>query len=92
MKTLIIVASLFSVQPAPAQLDSQWLDLQSIRDQVQAYVAEDVASVSKMIKSTLQEGVNFGDKLYEYIYEPMVRAVNKDEPATSEEESTNQVN
>lgn len=87
MNTFIIVISLLSVQPTSTQLDSQWLDLQNIRDQVRAYVVEDVASVSKMIKSTLQESVNFTGKLYQ----PKTPVVNTDHPATCDEALTAQV-
>ena len=92
MKTLIIVASLFSVQPAPAQLDTQWFDLQSMREQVRAYMLEDVASVSKVLTSTLQEGINVGSKLHGYLYESDVLMANQKPAAVSEEKPTVQVN
>ena len=92
MKTLIIVASLFSVQPAPAQMDTQWFDLQSMRDQVRAYMVEDVASVSKVLKSNLQEGINVGSKLHDYLYESNVLMANQKPAAVSEEKQNVQVN
>lgn len=92
MKTLIIVASLFSVQPAPAQMDTQWFDLQSMRDQVRAYMVEDVASVSKVLKSSLQEGINVGSKLHDYLYESNVLMANQKPAAVSEEKQNVQVN
>ena len=92
MKTLIIVASLFSVQPAPAQMDTQWFDLQSMRDQVRAYMVEDLASVSKVLKSNLQEGINVGSKLHDYLYESNVLMANQKPAAVSEEKQNVQVN
>lgn len=87
MNTLIIAISLLSVQPPSVQLDSQWLDLQNIREHVRAYVAEDVASVSQMIKGTLQESIDFTGKLYA----PKTQLVNIDQATTCEDELTAQV-
>jgi len=92
MKTLMIVASLFSAQPAPVQMDTQWLELQSMRDQVRTYLTEDVARVSQVIKNTLQDGIHAGTKLYDSMYEPAALVANKESTNASEEQPNYQVN
>lgn len=92
MKTFIIVASLFSVQPAPAQMDTQWFDLQNMRDQVRAYMLEDVANVSKVLKNTLQEGISVGTNLHNYLNETDVLVANKKAAVANEEKPVDQVN
>ncbi len=64
MKTLLIAASLFTTQPIPASTDTQWVDLQSIQEQLRSYLIEDKRAVSSFIQATLHDSLRNSNSLF----------------------------
>lgn len=92
MNTLIIVATLFSVQPNAVQLDTPLFDLQSMREQVRSYLIDDVAKVNHVIYSALKEGITLGTHLIDQDQEAATLVAQKKDAAETSQQPQSQVN
>lgn len=92
MTTLMIVATLLSVQPTTIELDTPLFDLQSMREHARNYLIEDVANMNHVIYSALKEGISAGSKFIDQDSGTATLVAQKKDAADTTKQPQSQVN